>query len=391
MRNALFALTLIGLLIGQVSGFHAVPKFELDLDKHPEDRWKEAVKIVVSKHGWDHTFGPAMSMIEALHFVLPPSTFQIMEDVMRTNFPTNYAEARGLAKAIADLGYPQYGNTTFLIPIPYMYELQHINTSSSSSDISSRLAKLPKAFRRACTGILSLPEDPNATIVHGRNLDESPHSMRNLTLDITVKRNGTYQYSIFDYTWVTTGFYTGSRKCDRNGLTLEENWRDYDNPSYEVLMGRIQSKGFVPVALMFREVMEQSLSFDQAISYITTVNLGSPAYVIMSGSQRQGAILTLFWNASHNVQEHLDDSSHVTFKVQTNYDRWLPDPTDDPRRTVAEKALTAVGRHRSGTEWGVWMALSTYPVHDVQTLFTVLMRPDKDPEGFIRDAMIPAS
>ena len=108
----------------------------------------------------------------------------------------------------------------------------------------------------------------------------------------------------------------------------------------------------------------------------------------MTGTHRRGAILTIDSNASLTRTEYLHDNMTVTFKVQTNYDRWLPDPPSDPRRTVAENTLTMMGRHRSGTELGVWMALSTYPVHNPTTLFSAIMSADHhSAEGYVREAM----
>jgi N-acylethanolamine-hydrolysing acid amidase len=232
----------------------------------------------------------------------------------------------------------------------------------------------------------TLPEDTSLPIIHGRNMDESPRAGRNMTLNITVTRGGAPLYHIFDWTWITTGTYTASRK---GGVTLEENWNNDGSQSLEQILTRVQQPDFTPVAFLFRNVQESLMSFDAAATYLLNATLASPAYIIMSGPGRVGHVLTLMFNKSGNVKETIDDTSAVSYMVQTNYDRWKPDPPTDPRRTVAQDALAMVGRHRSGTELGVWMALGTYPVHNPHTMFSVLMSVDQIPEGYVRRAMIP--
>ena len=74
------------------------------------------------------------------------------------------------------------------------------------------------------------------------------------------------------------------------------------------------------------------------------------------------------------------------------YDRWLPDPPEDPRRSVAEETLRLVLRSNlpssSRGELALWMALSEYPVQEVSTMFSVVLSVDTVPEGYIRDPMV---
>eukprot|EP00759_Apiculatamorpha_spiralis_P003551 PhF_6_TR11683/c0_g1_i2/m.18933 len=122
-----------------------------------------------------------------------------------------------------------------------------------------------------------------------------------------------------------------------------------------------------------------------------TTQYASPFYVIMSAPGRKGAILTIMFNSTNNVAQYLNDTTSPSFMVQTNYDRWLPDPKQSypiGRRTRAEQMLTMLGQGRAGTELGVWMAMTSYPVHNPSTMFSALMGPDKEPEVFVWDEVV---
>jgi hypothetical protein len=98
------------------------------------------------------------------------------------------------------------------------------------------------------------------------------------------------------------------------------------------------------------------------------------------------------FNQSVNRVLPINDGSATPYLVQTNYDHWLPDPKNDPRRTVAQDTLAMLGRHRAGTELGVWMTLSTYPVHNPHTMLSCLMGVNRTGiEGYLRRSMIPGT
>ena len=76
--------------------------------------------------------------------------------------------------------------------------------------------------------------------------------------------------------------------------------------------------------------------------------------------------------------------------MQTNYDAWLPDPADDPRRSVAEAALAQFGRAEAATPLGAFAVASTYPVHNPHTAYTAIMSAASgELHAYVRDAMCP--
>ena len=205
-------------------------------------------------------------------------------------------------------------------------------------------------------------------------------------MNITVVKAGKVLYHMFCWSWTTTGTMTGTRL---GRTTVELNWNSDGYQTLEETLARIENPKMVPGALMLRDVLEDDMTFENATEYLMTILRGGPAYIILSGPNRIGHILTLQFNNSDNVKETLSDASNVTFMVQTNFDRWKPDPWYDPRRTAAEDALAMVGREVSGEKLGVWMALSTYPVHNMETIFSVLMTVEQAPWGYIRRGMYP--
>ena len=137
------------------------------------------------------------------------------------------------------------------------------------------------------------------------------------------------------------------------------------------------------------------MDFPHAVSFLANTNFAAPFYAIVTGTQRRGAIISIQANTSNTRVEYLNDTSSVSFKVQTNFNRWVPDSTEgiypEGRRTMAESTMTMLGRERSGSELGVWMALSAYPVLNPSTMFSVLMSVSKEPEIYVRDQiMVPS-
>ena len=376
MRH-IWSLTILAGLVCTSLALQAVPKFVVDLDQPASTRWNGAVKTIVDAHGWENSFGPVLDLyLQVFDVLVPKETQHRLAAKLNASNADFYLEGLGIMAQLHEHGCALCNDTSLMFTFAYYYEIAHA---------SELKAKIPSAMRRSCCGILSLPADKSLDIIHGRNMDESPHQGRNMTLNVNVTRGGKHLYSIVDWTWII-GAATTSRV---GGVTLEMNWNNDgpDTPMAEII-DRILNPSTKGILQIFRSISEKEMDFDQAVSYIASSQFAAPFYNIVSGTKRRGAILTLEFNATNNIVEYLTDESPVTFMVQTNYDRWKPD-TGLLRRTAAENALTAVGRDRSGTELGVWMALSTYPVHNAQTLFTAILSVAKEPEAFVRTAMLP--
>ncbi len=369
------AIVLFAFLLG-ADAIHHIPEFELNLDLPPAQRWNGAVKTIVDLHGWANSFGPVIDLYVPVFMLLPENVTTQITAYLEKFYPDVAEEVTSIGRDLAAYGC-SLCNTSKMHMMVYFYELSHMSLFKNV---------IPAEMRRSCTGILSLPKDPHADMIHGRNMDESPAPGRNMTLMIRVMKGGKHVYTMLDWTWITAGIATTSRM---GGVTLEMNWNnDGPDTTLDQILNRIVDPKTVPILQAFRVINDAQMNFTQTVDFVMTSQFASPFYNIISGAGRQGAILTIEWDATQNVAELLNETSPISFMVQTNYDRWLPDQ-GLMRRTVAEDALKMLGRERSGSELGVWMALSTYPVHNPSTLFSALMSVGKHPEAYIRDAMIP--
>ena len=93
----------------------------------------------------------------------------------------------------------------------------------------------------------------------------------------------------------------------------------------------------------------------------------------------EGAVIT-------RNRDHADDSDGVNngvwrtnpptnwYRLETNYDHWLPVPSNDDRRDPANKMMTAIGPDAVGPET-LFTMLSTAPVLNDNTVYTAIMCP----------------
>ena len=136
-------------------------------------------------------------------------------------------------------------------------------------------------------------------------------------------------------------------------------------------------QGTMPQVFWFRHLLETGMSFDEAEHFIATTPLAAGMYVIATGpGQREGIVYSRSQGASNaNPVYDLRKMTSSNFLVQTNYDRWLADPVDDPRRTVAEQQMTAFNQTDPLT---VFATLSTFPVTNPETAYTCIMQTSKN-------------
>jgi hypothetical protein len=413
----------------------SVPSFELNLDLPASSRWNGAVQTIVSAHGWEHSFGPVLDLYLPITYVIPQKVIDAFNSVVQTRFPDNYQEALGIYQQLVQVGQiDKLASQEQFIATFFSYEILHAvpqdivtlsqgnprvaeiirrfqdraraqlikdGTIDASFDVTKQ--DISVFFKRACTGILSLPTNLSADILHLRNMDEQPSPARNLTLKITATRGGKVQFEALDWLWFAGGGVQTSQRFQ--GVTLEMNYRDFfnnansNNFTWDELIARVTAPNVVPVLLFQRVVHERKLDYTGTITFATEIaTYAAPFYVVMSGTQRRGAVLTLHPNQNRSFVAVINDTfnyhesdglPHVL--VQTNYDilNGAPDNAGDDRRTVALNTLRMLGRERSSTELGVWMALNVYPVHNRGTFYTAILSVSKPIEGYIRRQMIP--
>lgn len=191
-----------------------------------------------------------------------------------------------------------------------------------------------------CTGVLTA--DTNGNIIHGRNMDKSVGSVKNMTLNITYTRNQQVIAVAVDYYWFNVGFVTGYKP---GVVTISENWRKYykDQDGYKLLQDIYN--GSIPQVWMFREVfLNQDWQYDQILQYFLDKYACAPFYIIMGGPQPwQGAVISRDPVLQLPIYYMQTNATNGWYLVETNYDMWQPDSSTDPRRTVAENTLAKMG------------------------------------------------
>jgi len=221
-------------------------------------------------------------------------------------------------------------------------------------------------------------EADNGTIFHARNLDYDIPGLRTLTIQVDFQRQNQTVYR--GSTWAGyVGLLTGLRP-GLFGFTVDE--RDTPNGSvldnlYELIAHKGQSVGFT-----LRAALETANDYDDMVELVSSTQFMAPVYVILSGAaSHQGAVVTRDREFALDVWSlDTDDEGQAIsawFRVQTNYDRWTPDPVYDRRRVPTEQALSKLGQANLSLG-AMYSILSTPPMLNAQTVYTTLMSPTLD-------------
>eukprot|EP00483_Globobulimina_turgida_P005109 UN05119 len=135
------------------------------------------------------------------------------------------------------------------------------------------------------------------------------------------------------------------------------------------------------------------------------IALISPMYVIMGGISgvHDGVIITKFsdLNEEWNVMVDFANISDIStgnyngykpayYMVQTNYEIWKVDPSNDDRRTMAKMMLSTWNReidsHLLAVGANLQAIMSSYQVHNEHTLYTGIFSAKYDLFlGYIRE------
>lgn len=317
----------------------------------------------MNTHGWENSFGPIFAYYnDELFGKIERQKRDLMVKIVSVNWQEQFEELQGMAEVFASIGHPEV-NITYLCSWVYFHELAHV-TEYSSNTTKRGLG---------CTGILAV-DSQTQLVTHGRNLDNIPRELRNVTLHHSWKRQGAVIFESITYYWFGTGVVTALK---RGTATLEENWR-FEEISEESAFSFI-ANGTLPQIMWFRHLLLSNMSFPEIQSFVQSTPVAAAMYVIMSGpGARQGAVYSLSQGTNRNVVYDLASSNFI---VQTNYDRWKEDPIDDNRRSVAEANMRAYGTTDPLTLLGV---LSTYPVYNPETTFSCIMASTGQFQCFLR-------
>jgi len=341
------------MLISNINGFSLVrkqqrlpvpaPKFIVNLDDSPIDRWQH----IARKYN-----GSLISnwLNSSIREVLPnPEVVHKFIKVLENNLDTFFGvviadEMRGLSKGFGiDLGD--------VILINVVYDLTAFNTTKS----------------KACTSIVA--ENSNGEIYHGRNLDYyGPAFMRGLTADIDFQKNGTTLYrgtTFVGYLGLITGVKPGA-------FSITGNQRDTKHMVSDIFASLLHSNlDFI----LLRKVLENVNSYNEALNFLSNEQIMAPVYYIIGGVKRgEGAIIVRDPSKTVKVIHMRNETTHPWFVLETNYEPWEQPPKTDNRRDPGIKAMLAVKQSRIGLG-SMLEVLTTLPVLNDETVYSTVMSP----------------
>lgn len=249
-------------------------------------------------------------------------------------------------------------------PQPYAAEIRGM-AAIYGSDISDiLLLNFAYEVSAFCTSIVA--QDTKGRIYHGRNLDYPHIVLKNLTIDIQFIKNGEVAYRGTSFAGYV-GLWTGQSK---NKFTVTGNQRDkghwWDNIISAVLFKNS------PVSWLVRETLEGASNFLDAAIQLSAVPIISDVYYIVGGVYPgEGVVITRDRGGPADIWP-LDTLNGNWYRVETNYDHWLPTPKQDTRKEVAMKTLNATGQNNINLH-SLYQVFSVVPVCNRRTVYTTVM------------------
>uniref|UniRef100_A0A1A8DCR0 N-acylethanolamine-hydrolyzing acid amidase n=1 Tax=Nothobranchius kadleci TaxID=1051664 RepID=A0A1A8DCR0_NOTKA len=312
----------------------AVPTLEVNLDDEPEVRWLPLKKVF----NVDYLNKVAAQIIDS---TVPKWVHQAVKP---------------LVKAL-----DKY------VPQPYAGEIRGMSTVMGADLANIIMLNFAYEMTAFCTSILA--QDVNGNVYHGRNLDYPHPVLKNLTTNIVFRKNGKVAYlgtSFAGYVGLWTGQspYKFTVSGDQRGTEHWWNW--WRNFMSAFLFHRS------PVSWALRETLEKAEDFQDAVMRLSRTPLIAGVYYIVGGVRpREGVVITRDRVGPVDIWP-LEPLTGGWFRVETNFDHWLPAPSGDHRREVANKALEATGQNHINMD-SLYQVLSRDPVCNQLTIYTTLM------------------
>nr|XP_046240676.1 N-acylethanolamine-hydrolyzing acid amidase-like [Scatophagus argus] len=309
------------------------PTLNINLDEAPEKRWLPLVKV------FDVDF-LRKAAAEVIDSTIPKWVHEAVKPVVAAldkYIPQPYAgEIRGMAS--------QLGSLSDVILINFAYEVS--------------------AF---CTSIVA--QDKNGHVYHGRNLDYPHPVLRNLTVNLVFLKNGEVAYqgtSFAGYVGLWTGQSPNKFTISGDQRGTEHWWNWWKNVVSALLLRRS------PVSWLVRETLEVAEDFQDAVMRLSKIPIITGVYYIVGGVRAgEGVVITRDRAGPADIWP-LNPVNGEWYRVETNYDHWLPPPTRDHRKEAACKALNATGQDHINMET-LYQVLSLYPVCNSITVYTTTM------------------
>eukprot|EP00066_Takifugu_rubripes_P007921 XP_003973773.2 PREDICTED: N-acylethanolamine-hydrolyzing acid amidase [Takifugu rubripes] len=335
LRDAVLrdAVLLLGLVLSLRAEF-APPTLNISLDEDPEVRWDPLIKAF----DVEYLKKAAAEIIDStvpkwVHHAIKPVVLALEKYI-----PQPYAgEIRGLASHFGD-------SLSDVIILNFAYEIS--------------------AF---CTSIVA--QDKNGSVYHGRNLDYPHPVLRNMTLNAVFLKDGKVVYqgtSFAGYVGLWTAQSPDKFTVSGDQRGSEHWWNWWKNVVSALLLRRS------PVSWLLRETLEEAQDFQDAVLRLSKIPIITGVYYIVGGVRAgEGVVITRDRDGPVDIWP-LEPVSGEWFRVETNFDHWLPPPARDHRREAATVALNATGQDGINMET-LYQVLSLFPVCNGITVYTTIM------------------
>ncbi|XP_026162999.1 LOW QUALITY PROTEIN: N-acylethanolamine-hydrolyzing acid amidase-like [Mastacembelus armatus] len=327
------AVLLLGLVVSCRAGL-APPTVNISLDEDPEVRWAPLLQVFDVEY-------LKKSGAEIIDATVPKWVHHAVEPIvmaLEKYIPPPYAgELRGMASHFG-------GSLSDVIILNFAYEIS--------------------AF---CTSIIA--QDKNGHVYHGRNLDYPHPVLRNLTVNVVFLKNGEVAYrgtSFAGYVGLWTGQSPNKFTVSGDQRGSEHWWNWWKNVVSAFLFKRS------PVSWLVRKTLEEAQDFKDAVMSLSKIPIITGVYYVVGGVRAgEGAVITRDRTGPADIWP-LDPVNGGWYRVETNFDHWLPPPAWDHRREAANKALNATGQEHINMDT-LFQVLSLYPVCNGITVYTTMM------------------
>lgn len=350
------------------------PRVTLNLDLDPKERWREPLKrfpdLPEILNGYLKSQIPAWA-VELIETVLGPL------DKYKGWGDEYTAELDGIAEIL---------NTTrgTLVTVNLLYVIEGIGVNCSNwndtgptgecknqSDVFYPFVKKGANVDGppgACTSIVAA--DASGKVVHGRNFDWNlPDTLRPLIWEVDFQKGGKTLWtgtSIASYIGIQNGMKPGD-----NGFAVTMDARCQGGKLLENVLEMLLQGGLTP-SLVARSSMQEASSYKEFNSLLETKPLIAPIFYITSGGgDNEGAVITRERTHAADVWPIDVTETNGWWRLETNYDHWMPVPDADNRREPGNNRIQALGRANI-TEDSMYSVMTRWPTFNPHTDHTVV-------------------
>jgi hypothetical protein len=377
----------------------AFPAFIVDLDAGPQDRW---TKIASLPYYRDHV----SAAVAYLAAQVPPWLFPVLETVLgdvEGYFGAELgAEMKSLAAAfgkdkcklgdivafnlimqLESIGLncsnwnttgPTEKNDPGCVDIDPKQTWCYCHAPNRTSDLVSQASfrhhfglEDPSGVPGLCTSVVAEDAD-TGHIYHGRNLDWNiPPAVREMAIDAHFQRGGKTMFigtTVVGFVGVFNGMRLGQ-------FSASINARGKGGKVIANILQMLRHKSRTPSQHLRMVLQNESVTgFQGAVSALSEGQQVDENYFIVGGVKRgEGAIISRDRDKAYDVW-YLNETTW--YRLQTNYDHWMPVPEADNRRTPGLANMNNMGPKGIGENGDGMLkrVLEKWPTHNHHTDYT---------------------